>query len=56
VIVKRYGRAATGLSQPEILDWPAKLEVLLDGFPADAVLINFGGNDALALRKHQNSR
>src|SRR5262249_55451104 len=42
VVVKRYGRAATGLTQPEIVDWPAKLETLLDAFPADAVLINFG--------------
>lgn len=54
VVVKRFGRAATGLTQPEILDWPAKLEALLDAFPADAVLINFGGNDALAI-KHRNA-
>lgn len=49
VTVHRFGRAATGLTQPETLDWFAKLDQLFGEFAADTVIVNFGGNDALGI-------
>lgn len=48
--VKRKAKSATGLTQPELYDWMAKTEELLSGYDADVVIVNFGGNDAMALK------
>lgn len=49
VKVKRFGQLATGLSRPDFMDWPKKLEALASAFKPDLVITNFGGNDAQAI-------
>lgn len=49
VKVKRFGQLATGLSRPDFMDWPKKLETLAAQFKPDLVITNFGGNDAQAI-------
>ncbi len=49
VKVKRFGQLATGLSRPDFMDWPKKLEALASQFKPDLVITNFGGNDAQAI-------
>jgi predicted esterase len=46
VAVKRFGKAATGLSRPDAFDWPKKVRALMDEFKPDLVITNYGGNDA----------
>ncbi|MBU0500049.1 MAG: DUF459 domain-containing protein [Gammaproteobacteria bacterium] len=53
VSVRRFGKAATGLARPDVLDWHAKLDGLIRDFRPDLIVANFGGNDAQNLsRKH----
>lgn len=49
VRVKRFGQLATGLSRPDFMDWPKKLEELASTFKPDLVITNFGGNDAQSI-------
>lgn len=55
--VKRFGKAATGLSRPDVLDWPAKTRALIKQFKPDVIITNFGGNDAqnLALGRYDRA-
>ncbi|MBK9072252.1 MAG: DUF459 domain-containing protein [Myxococcales bacterium] len=46
VVVKRRGKAATGLSRPDVFDWPAETARLMREFKPDVVIGQFGGNDA----------
>ncbi|MCA9552591.1 MAG: DUF459 domain-containing protein [Myxococcales bacterium] len=46
VKVKRFGQLATGLSRPDFMDWPKKVEGLAKPFKPDLVIANYGGNDA----------
>jgi esterase/lipase superfamily enzyme len=46
LVVRRVGKASTGLSRPDGFNWPARLEQLLDEDRPDLVIVNFGGNDA----------
>ena len=54
--VKRFGKAATGLSRPDVLDWPKKLKGLVGAFKPDLVIANFGGNDGQNLPLPNNGR
>lgn len=44
--VQRVGKLSTGLTRPDVFDWPAKLRELVADFHPDLVVANFGGNDA----------
>lgn len=47
--VKRVGKLSTGLTRPDVHDWPAHLRALVADFRPDLVVANFGGNDAQGL-------
>ncbi len=44
--VQRLGKLSTGLTRPDVFDWPARLRTLVASFQPDLVIANFGGNDA----------
>jgi hypothetical protein len=44
--IQRLGKLSTGLTRPDVFDWPAKLRDLVAAFQPDLVIANFGGNDA----------
>ncbi|MEM7674594.1 MAG: hypothetical protein AAF449_01185 [Myxococcota bacterium] len=54
--VKRFGQLATGLSRPDFMDWPKKLNELAKQFKPDLVICNFGGNDAQAIPEGEYGR
>ncbi len=45
VKVHRLGKLSTGLTRPDVFDWPAKLRELKKKFKPDLVVALFGGND-----------
>jgi hypothetical protein len=47
--VLRLGKLSTGLTRPDVFDWPAKLRELVASFRPDLVIANFGGNDGQSL-------
>ena len=47
--VLRLGKLSTGLTRPDVFDWPAKLRELCASFHPDLVIANFGGNDAQSM-------
>jgi uncharacterized protein len=47
--VQRLGKLSTGLTRPDVFDWPARLRELCTSFKPDLVIANFGGNDAQAM-------
>ncbi len=56
VAVKRFAKAATGLSRPDVFDWPKKLRALIKEFKPDLVIANHGGNDGQNLRLPKKDR
>ncbi len=42
----RKGKVSTGLSRPDVFDWPAEVRKLQRDFQPDVVVGQFGGNDA----------
>jgi hypothetical protein len=49
VTVVRLGKLSTGLTRPDVFDWPAAVQGLLEQHHPDLVIANFGGNDAQAM-------
>jgi uncharacterized protein len=49
LVVERLGKLSTGLTRPDVFDWPAKLRELVAAGKPDVVVLNFGGNDAQAM-------
>jgi hypothetical protein len=49
LVVERLGKLSTGLTRPDVFDWPAKLRELVAAGKPDLVVANFGGNDAQAM-------
>jgi hypothetical protein len=49
LVVERLGKLSTGLTRPDVFDWPAKLRALVAEVHPDLVIANFGGNDAQAM-------
>ena len=47
--VLREGKLSTGLTRPDVFDWPARLRELCGSFRPDLVVANFGGNDAQSM-------
>ena len=47
--VVRLGKLSTGLTRPDVFDWPAQVRALLAQHDPDLVIANFGGNDAQAM-------
>lgn len=47
--ILRESRHSTGLSRPDVFDWPAALPDLLTGQGIDVVVVVIGGNDLQAL-------
>jgi len=45
VSVFRLGKLSTGLTRPDLFDWPARLAALQAEFQPDLVIALFGGND-----------
>lgn len=43
--VLRRGKVATGLTRPDVFDWPKEVDRLLAEFRPDVVIAQFGGND-----------
>ncbi len=52
----RDGQRSTGLSRPELLDWPARLRELVAKSPPDIVVIMIGANDVMPLTAGDGSR
>ena len=52
----RDGQRSTGLSRPELLDWPARLRELVAKSPPDIVVIMIGANDVMPLTATDGSR
>ncbi|EKO37598.1 MAG: hypothetical protein B193_3721 [Solidesulfovibrio magneticus str. Maddingley MBC34] len=52
----RDGQRSTGLSRPELLDWPARLRELVAKSPPDMVVIMIGANDVMPLTAADGSR
>lgn len=52
----RDGQRSTGLSRPELLDWPARLRELVAKSPPDIVVIMIGANDVMPLTADDGSR
>jgi hypothetical protein len=44
--VRRLGKLSTGLTRPDVFNWPAQLRELIAESHPDLVITNFGGNDA----------
>jgi uncharacterized protein len=49
VTVVRLGKLSTGLTRPDVFDWPAAVQALLQQHRPDLLIANFGGNDAQAM-------
>jgi uncharacterized protein len=49
VTVVRLGKLSTGLTRPDVFDWPAAVQELLQRHRPDLLIANFGGNDAQAM-------
>jgi hypothetical protein len=49
VTVVRLGKLSTGLTRPDVFDWPAAIQALLQQHHPDLLIANFGGNDAQAM-------
>lgn len=49
VTVVRLGKLSTGLTRPDVFDWPAAIQTLLQQHRPDLLIANFGGNDAQAM-------
>jgi hypothetical protein len=49
LVVQRLGKLSTGLTRPDVFDWPARLRGLVAEGRPDLVIANFGGNDAQAM-------
>ena len=47
--VQRKGKSSTGLARPDFFSWPKEAKAQVDGFPPDAVVAMFGGNDVQGL-------
>jgi len=47
--VQRRGKSSTGLARPDFFSWPKEAKAQVDGFPPDAVVAMFGGNDVQGL-------
>ena len=47
--VVRLGKLSTGLTRPDVFDWPGQVRALLAQHDPDLVIANFGGNDAQAM-------
>lgn len=45
VAVLRKGKVSTGLTRPDVFDWPAEVRDLVAEFQPDLVVGQFGGND-----------
>lgn len=52
----RDGTRSTGLTRPELLDWPARLRDLTAQTPPDVAVIMLGANDAMPLTAADGSR
>jgi lysophospholipase L1-like esterase len=52
----RDGQRSTGLSRPELLDWPTRLRELVAKAPPDIVVIMIGANDVMPLTAADGSR
>ncbi|BAH76149.1 DUF459 domain-containing protein [Solidesulfovibrio magneticus] len=52
----RDGQRSTGLSRPELLDWPARLRELVAKSPPDIVVIMIGANDVMPLTAADGNR
>jgi len=50
VSVFRLGKLSTGLTRPDLFDWPARLASLQAEFQPDTVIALFGGNDCQPIR------
>ena len=46
VAIHRRGKLGTGLSRPDVFDWPAEVQKLMAQHRSDIVVAQFGGNDA----------
>jgi hypothetical protein len=47
--IERLGKLSTGLTRPDVFDWPARLRELSGRFSPDLVVANFGGNDGQSM-------
>lgn len=52
----RDGTRSTGLTRPELLDWPARLRELTAKNPPDVVIIMIGANDEMPIAAADGSR
>jgi len=52
----RDGTRSTGLTRPELLDWPARLRERVAGDPPDVVVIMIGANDVMPVEGPDGSR
>lgn len=52
----RDGQRSTGLSRPELLDWPARLRELVAKSAPDIMVIMIGANDVMPLTADDGSR
>lgn len=51
LVVKRFGKLATGLVRPDYFDWPKKARELVHSFKPDLVIAQFGGNDVQGISR-----
>lgn len=49
VRVSNQGRISTGLARPDYFDWPASMQLLVDSYRPDLVIVMLGENDAQSL-------
>lgn len=54
VEVHRKGKVATGLTRPDVFDWPAEIKRLQEEYQPDIVVGQFGGNDGQNILDPQN--
>ncbi|MHC1789420.1 DUF459 domain-containing protein [Solidesulfovibrio sp.] len=54
--MSRDGQRSTGLSRPELLDWPARLQELAAAAAPDVAVIMLGANDAMPMTAPDGSR
>jgi uncharacterized protein len=50
VRVARQGRISTGLARPDYFNWPSSLELIVDEYRPDLVIVMMGENDNQSLR------
>jgi hypothetical protein len=53
VRVSRQGQISTGLSRPDYFDWPATMQLIVDRFKPDLVVVMLGENDSQSIRSPQ---